>query len=75
MENQNIQLIADLNDIEQFCKFLPTTKLSDLGVDQTYRVVKVKKIKSKFRDVVVLEIEHFQWFLPARYSKMTDDTI
>lgn len=49
--------------------FLPTVKLTDLQLDEKYKITKLKWVKTRFGDRIIVELcEECQVFLPPRFA-------
>lgn len=73
MKSKNIEFINEINTAGQIEKFLPTMKIIELDEIQTYKVNKIKKNRNTFGNRIILQSNKFQYFLPMRYSKISDD--
>lgn len=61
---------SKLNEVARLETLLPLKKLSDLEVYFEYRVSGVRRVKTKFGDKIVLDLEDsFTIFLPNRLTK------
>lgn len=76
MVSGDIEVLSKINTISQIKELLlPTVKIRDLDSNQTIKINKVKNIKTKYRNCIILESDGFQFFLPPRFCKMDDDVI
>lgn len=53
----------------------PTLKVKDMVQDTHYRILGARKVSTKFGNRVVLDLENYQLFLPARYEKLSDKAV
>lgn len=54
--------------------FLPKKRFSDLNVNETYAITKIRQVNTKYGVKTVVEIdEEFQLFLPNRVCKALDE--
>lgn len=50
-------------------------KSSEMVTDYSYKILKARRVKTKFGNKVLLELENNILFLPARFNKISDEVI
>src|SRR5436190_49366 len=64
-----------IDEVNNTCKlsFKQYEKLTNLKLNEKYKILNIEKIKFKYGDSIVVELEEFKVFLPKRVLSVMDD--
>lgn len=72
LEDEDGTIISELN---QLGIIKPTLKVKDMMRDIHYKVFGARRVNTKFGSRIVVHLEKYQIFLPARYGKLSEEAI